>query len=101
MRFGSQLDLSLSETKDKLIYELKTQVRIVFGTLPTPCIAGMSREEIFSYCAVDPWFLVQMEELIALEKQVAQMGLKTWTPSCCLSSSAKVSPMRAWRSCWA
>ncbi len=71
-----KLDLSLSETKDKLIYELKTPGADRIWYIADAMRAGMSREEIFSYCAVDPWFLVQMEELIALEKQVAQMGLK-------------------------
>jgi len=31
---------------------------------------GMSVEEIFEYCKVDPWFLYQIEEIVDLEKSI-------------------------------
>src|SRR5690554_4178961 len=37
--------------------------------------AGMSVEEIFSLTKIDPWFLVQLEELIQLEQAVAKRSL--------------------------
>ncbi len=37
--------------------------------------AGMSVEEIFALSFIDPWFLDQIESIIALEKQVAAVGL--------------------------
>ncbi|MBK1711712.1 carbamoyl-phosphate synthase large subunit [Rubrivivax gelatinosus] len=33
---------------------------------------GMTLDEIFEETAVDPWFLAQIEELVAIEKQVAE-----------------------------
>jgi len=37
--------------------------------------AGLSREQIYALCRIDHWFLVQIEELIATEQQVAERGL--------------------------
>lgn len=71
-----KLDLSLPESKDKLIYELKTPGAERIWYLADAIRAGFSREQIFGYCAIDPWFLIQIEELIALEQQVAKMSLK-------------------------
>ena len=36
---------------------------------------GMSLEEVFEETAIDPWFLAQIEQLIAVEKQVAARQL--------------------------
>ncbi|MFT3806476.1 carbamoyl-phosphate synthase large subunit [Arenimonas sp.] len=37
--------------------------------------AGLSVEDVFALSFIDPWFLDQIEELIALEKEVAAAGL--------------------------
>jgi carbamoyl-phosphate synthase, large subunit len=37
--------------------------------------AGMSVEEVFALSHIDPWFLDQIEAIIALENQVATVGL--------------------------
>ncbi len=37
--------------------------------------AGLSREEIFALTHIDPWFLVEIEDLIRTEKDVAVNGL--------------------------
>ena len=37
--------------------------------------AGMSVAEVHGHCAIDPWFLVQIEDLVRLEREVAQQGL--------------------------
>ena len=37
--------------------------------------AGMSVEDVFALSHIDPWFLDQVEHIIALEKQVAAAGL--------------------------
>ncbi|MGN0858627.1 MAG: carbamoyl-phosphate synthase large subunit, partial [Stenotrophomonas sp.] len=37
--------------------------------------AGMSVEDIFALSHIDPWFLDQIEDIIALEKKVAAVGL--------------------------
>ncbi len=37
--------------------------------------AGMSLQEIHQLCAIDPWFLVQIEELVHLEQEIARKSL--------------------------
>jgi len=39
--------------------------------------AGLSRQEIFTLTHVDPWFLVQIEDLISTERTVRSQGLST------------------------
>ena len=38
--------------------------------------AGMSLEEVFDICAIDPWFLVQIEELVNIERELSGQGLE-------------------------
>ncbi|MGE4073410.1 MAG: carbamoyl-phosphate synthase large subunit [Lysobacterales bacterium] len=37
--------------------------------------AGMSVDEVHDHCAIDPWFLVQIEDLVRLEREVEQQGM--------------------------
>ncbi len=37
--------------------------------------AGMSRDEIFALTKIDPWFLVQLEDLVATEAEVSRRSL--------------------------
>ncbi|MDX7018171.1 hypothetical protein SJ059_27490, partial [Klebsiella aerogenes] len=37
--------------------------------------AGMSVDGVFNLTNIDRWFLVQIEEIVRLEEQVAQLGL--------------------------
>ncbi|MBB3142510.1 carbamoyl-phosphate synthase large subunit [Halomonas organivorans] len=37
--------------------------------------AGMSREEVFALTNIDPWFLVQLEDLVATEAEIAKRSL--------------------------
>ena len=70
-----KLDIHHPDSKDKLIYELKTPGADRIWYLADAIRAGLSRDEIFNYCGVDPWFLVQLEDLIQLEQQVANSSL--------------------------
>ena len=36
---------------------------------------GMSLEEVFEACRIDPWFLVQIEDLVKEERRIAEEGL--------------------------
>ena len=40
--------------------------------------AGWSIDEVHQYCRIDPWFLVQIEDLIKEETRVAKDGLETF-----------------------
>jgi carbamoyl-phosphate synthase large subunit len=37
--------------------------------------SGMSVEEIYDVCKIDPWFLARIAEIVALEKKVRRLGL--------------------------
>ena len=39
--------------------------------------AGMSVDEVHEHCAIDPWFLVQIEDLVRLEREVEQQGMSS------------------------
>ncbi len=70
------LDLNEDDVRDTLVREIR---------LPGPerlwyvaeCFRfGMSLEEIFEICAIDPWFLVQIEDLVNIEREVSGQGLE-------------------------
>ncbi|MET0064793.1 MAG: carbamoyl-phosphate synthase large subunit [Candidatus Thiodiazotropha sp.] len=70
------LDLNEEQVKDTLVREIR---------LPGPqrlwyvaeCFRfGMTLEEIHEICAIDPWFLIQLEELVNLEREMSGQGLE-------------------------
>lgn len=70
------LDLSDEDVRDTLVREIR---------LPGPeriwyvaeCFRfGMSLEEIHEICSIDPWFLVQIEELVNIEREISGQGLE-------------------------
>ena len=46
-----------------------------FDLGPSFKYAGMSVNEVYALCAIDPWFLVQIEDLVRLEREVEQQGM--------------------------
>lgn len=74
--FDEQLDLT--EDADSIRSKLKVKLRT-----PTPerifYLAdafrfGMSIDEVFDYTNIDRWFLVQIQDIVATEKQVSETG---------------------------
>jgi carbamoyl-phosphate synthase large subunit len=70
------LDLNEKDVRDTLVREIR---------LPGPerlwyvaeCFRfGMTLEEIFDICAIDPWFLVQIEELVNIERELSGQGVE-------------------------
>jgi carbamoyl-phosphate synthase large subunit len=70
------LDLNEKDVRDTLVREIR---------LPGPerlwyvaeCFRfGMTLEEVFEICAIDPWFLVQIEELVNIERELSGQGLE-------------------------
>ncbi|MES9991030.1 MAG: carbamoyl-phosphate synthase large subunit [Candidatus Thiodiazotropha sp.] len=70
------LDLNEEDVRDTLVREIR---------LPGPerlwyvaeCFRfGMTLEEVFEICAIDPWFLVQIEELVNIERELSGQGLE-------------------------
>ena len=63
----------------KLKYELQNPGAERIWYIGDAFRMGMSVEEVFSYTNVDRWYLVQLEELIKLENQVAEQGVSALT----------------------
>ncbi|EAT12713.1 carbamoyl-phosphate synthase large subunit [Bermanella marisrubri] len=61
--------------REKVIAELNTPGAERIWYIGDAFRLGMTVEEIFSHCKVDPWFLVQIEDLIKEEAAVAESAL--------------------------
>jgi carbamoyl-phosphate synthase large subunit len=72
----TDLDLSSSEGLAALKREVKEAGPERMFFLADAFRAGMSVEEVHALSFVDPWFLDQIEELIACERSVAAAGLE-------------------------
>ncbi len=75
--FDEQIELS-HLSKEKAISEIKNHL-----TVPTPeriyyiadaFRAGMTVNEVFHFTKIDPWFLIQIQDIVFTEKQVTETG---------------------------
>lgn len=73
--FDPYIDLDDEDAQSKLRHTLKTPGPNRIWGLGDAFRAGMSVEEVHDYTRIDPWFLVQIEELIKLEQGLANKGL--------------------------
>lgn len=74
--FESMVDFTDSDkAKSTIIRELKEPGADRVWYLGDAFRFGMSVAEIFELTKIDPWYLVQIEELIALEQEVSEIGL--------------------------
>ncbi|MES9931166.1 MAG: carbamoyl-phosphate synthase large subunit, partial [Candidatus Thiodiazotropha sp. 6PDIVS] len=70
------LDLSEEHVKDTLVREIRLPGPARLWYVAECFRFGMSLEEIFDICAIDPWFLVQIEELINIEREISGQGVE-------------------------
>jgi carbamoyl-phosphate synthase large subunit len=72
------LDEDDDDIRDRLQHELTTpgpdRIRYVADAFRQ----GMSRQQVFDYSHIDPWFLIQIEELVALEDAIKGRELKSF-----------------------
>ena len=73
--FDPQLDLTATDAATELTRELTVPGAERIWYIGDAFRAGMSVERIFELTKIDPWFLVQIEDLINDEKRVGEMGL--------------------------
>ncbi|WP_067215245.1 carbamoyl-phosphate synthase large subunit [Marinomonas gallaica] len=73
--FNPQLDLEDDASKEILQRELKAPGADRIWYIGDAFRAGMSMEEIYELTGVDPWFLVQIEDLIKEEQALKVTGL--------------------------
>ena len=69
------LDLDDPEAKTKLIYELREPGAERIWYIGDAFRMGMTVDEVFKLTNIDPWYLVQLEEIVHLEGVVARLGL--------------------------
>ncbi|MFC4699714.1 carbamoyl-phosphate synthase large subunit [Glaciecola siphonariae] len=69
------LDFDDPEAKNKLIYELREPGAERIWYIGDAFRYGMTVDEIFALTNIDPWYLVQIEELIEFEKLLKRIGL--------------------------
>jgi len=63
------------EARTKIIRELKEPGAERIWYIGDAFRMGMSLDEVFNLTKIDRWFLIQLEEIIALEREVEQLGL--------------------------
>ena len=73
---NEQVDLTADNAMDIIRQELKTPRPMRLWYVADAFRAGMSVEDIFDLCYIDPWFLVLIEELVMLENEVKAQGLE-------------------------
>jgi carbamoyl-phosphate synthase large subunit len=69
------VDLESEDAKDEIRRELRQPGAERLRYLGDAFRFGMSMQDIFEATAIDPWFLVQIEQLINLEEEVRQGGI--------------------------
>ena len=73
------MDVTINGARDILTTEMKIPGPFRLWYVADAFRFGMSVEEIHNICAIDPWFLVQIEELVQLEQQTKQQGVDALT----------------------
>ncbi len=70
-------DPEAPDARDRIVRELKEPGPQRLWYIGDAFRMGMSVDEVHELCHVDPWFLVQVEELIALEAEIGRTTLAT------------------------
>ena len=73
--FSSIIDIDADDAMEILKRELSTPRDQRLWYVGDAFRAGMSVDTVYSLTKIDPWFLVQIEEIIQLEKEVADQGM--------------------------
>ncbi|TXR54455.1 carbamoyl-phosphate synthase large subunit [Reinekea thalattae] len=79
--FDPMLDLDSDNAEESLVRELREAGPDRIWYVADAFRMGKSIEDVFALTAIDPWFLVQIEDLIKDEAQLGQLSLKDFTQS--------------------
>ncbi|WP_076412845.1 carbamoyl-phosphate synthase large subunit [Shewanella sp. UCD-KL12] len=69
------VDLEDADAMSRIRHELKEPGAERIWYIADAFRAGLSVDEIFALTNIDPWFLVQLEDLLQLEKQIETAGM--------------------------
>ena len=67
-------DLNESHSNEKIIRELKEPGPDRIFYVADAFRSGMHIDEVFSHCQIDPWFLVQIEDIVKAETHLLEAG---------------------------
>ncbi|MFZ2290444.1 MAG: carbamoyl-phosphate synthase large subunit [Halopseudomonas yangmingensis] len=70
-----KVDPANSEARTEVVRELTVPGAERIWFVADAFRIGMSRDEVFALTKIDPWFLVQIEDLVSEEEQVKSLGL--------------------------
>ncbi|UTW48890.1 carbamoyl-phosphate synthase large subunit [Bacterioplanoides sp. SCSIO 12839] len=73
--FDPKVDLQAEGSREKIIAELNTPGADRIWYVGDAFRIGLSVDEIYQYSGIDPWFLVQIEDIIKDEANVAESSL--------------------------
>jgi len=68
-------DLKAADVKDEIAREMRLPRGERLWYVADAFRFGMSMEQVHEICMIDPWFLVQIQDLVAEEARVAEQGL--------------------------
>ncbi len=74
--FEHKLDIDAPEAKDELMAEITNPGADRIWYLADAFRAGMSVDEVYQASGVDPWFLVQIEDIVSTENSLKTLQLK-------------------------
>ena len=69
------LDITQEDARSRIIAELKTPRADRIQFVGDALRMGMGVQEIYQHSGIDPWFLVQLQDLIQEEAKLAKLGL--------------------------
>src|SRR5690606_10191235 len=72
--FDPKVDLQAEDARETLLRELKNPGGDRIWYIGDAFRAGMTLEEIYEYSGVDPWYLIQIQDLIRDEQKLETMG---------------------------
>lgn len=73
--FDEKIAVGTEGALDKLRLELKVPGPERIWYIADAFRHGMSLEQVFEYTAIDPWFLVQIQDIVKTEAEVKQLGV--------------------------
>lgn len=78
--FESQFDQKNEIELTKITYELKEAGSLRIWYIADAFRIGMSIESVYNLTSIDKWFLIQIQELVLLEKKIKRTGIKGLNP---------------------
>jgi carbamoyl-phosphate synthase large subunit len=73
--FEHQIDVDNPDLRAELVAELTNPGAERIWFIADAFRAGMSVDEVYRYSGVDPWFLVQIEDIVATEDNLKAVNL--------------------------